>query len=201
MLVHGMQHLRRGWRKHGIGTQIGPRTAELQREPKSATDRVLNHVAFHLERVGGAPFDDDPTFGPELKSKLVGFQQLEALRARQGWAVRVVVSAGNISRFQSIEGMVRGIEGPNVEIHAYDNTLPMAIAPLSIARRVVLMVHDHRRWERPGAALLIRSRAATEWADNYFSGLIADAPFRLRSPAGVDEDGLARFQQALADQS
>jgi len=176
-------------------------SAELEREPASAADRTINHAAFHLERSGLIPFESDPLFGPELKSKLTRFHQLEALRAGQGWAVQLVVSAGSIQRFTSIERMVQSIEGPNVEIHAYDRTVPLVIAPLVIARRVLLMVHDHRRWERPGAALLIRSRAAAAWADNYFSELIADAPFRLRSPAGVDDNGLAKYKQALANRS
>jgi len=176
-------------------------SAELEREPGSAADRTISHTAFHLERSGLIPFENDPLFGPELKSKLTRFHQLEALRASQGWAVRMVVSAGSIQRFTSIERMVQRIDGPNVEIHAYDRTMPLVVAPLVIARRVVLMVHDHRRWERPGAALLIRSRAAAEWADNYFSELIADAPFRLRSPAAVDSDGLAQYERALANRA
>jgi len=173
-------------------------SAELRREPNSPADRVINHAAFHLERSGLIPFETDPLFGHELRSKLTGFHEIEALRASQGWTVRLVVSAGSIRRFASIDRMVRNIEGPNVEIHAYDRTVPMVMAPLTIAHRVVFMVHDHRRWERPGAALLIRSRSAAEWADNYFSELIADAPFRLRSPAGIDDAGLAGYEQALA---
>jgi len=176
-------------------------SAELGRDTDSPADRVINHAALHLERSGLIPFESDPLFGPELKAKLTGLHEVEALRASQGWTIRMVVSAGSIQRFESIERMVRRIEGPNVEIHAYDRTVPLVMAPLTVARQVVFMVHDHRRWERPGAALLIRSRAAAAWADNYFSELIADAPFRLRDPAGVDEDGLAEYERALANRS
>ncbi len=198
------------------GSSPGPRTAgleiltepaavfdvtsdEISREPDSPADRIINHAAFHIERSGLIPFESDPLFGPELRSKLMRLHELEAMRASQGWTVRMVVSAGSIKRFASILRMVQKIDGPNVEIHAYDETVPLVIAPLSVARRIVLMVHDHRRWERPGAALLIRSRSAAAWADNYFSELIADAPFRLRSPAGIDEAGLADYEQALSD--
>jgi len=172
-------------------------SAEMSREPNSPADRVINHTAFHIEQSGLVPFESDPLFGPELKSKLMKVHELQALRASQGWTIRIVVSAGSVERFAPIEKMAQRIDGPNVEIHAYGDTVPMVIAPLTVANQVVFMVHDHRRWERPGAAMLIRSRAAAAWADNYFSELIADAPFRLRSPAGIDNAGLAKYEQAL----
>ncbi len=172
-------------------------TAELLIEPESANDQVINHAALHIDRNGHDPLENDSLFGTGLAAKLRTFREAEIQRAGQGWTIRAVVSAGRIERLGSIAAMVTALDGPNVEIFAYPHSLPLVVAPLVVANRTVLMFHDHRRWERPGAAMLIRSRAAAAWANHYFTELTADAPFRLRSPSGVDEAELDRYRAAL----
>lgn len=179
------------------GTVLDASTAELLAEPESANDRVIDHTALHIDRIGRDPIENDSLFGADLAAKLRAFRTAETRRAEQGWTIRAVVSAGKTERLASITAMVTALDGPNVEIFAYPHSLPLVIAPLVIANRTVLMTHDHRRWERPGAALLIRSRAAATWAGHYFSELIADAPFRLRNPSGVDRAELDRYRRAL----
>jgi len=172
-------------------------TAEILIDPDDPVDRIINHCSMHIDTGGRDPSDSDSMFGSELIAKFTGFRRAEAQRAAEGWTVRLVVSAGNVERLASITSAVFSLDGPNVEIHAYPHSLPLVVAPLVVANRTVFMTRDHRRWERPGAAMLLRSRAAAEWANTYFADLVADAPFTLRRPSGVDEAELARFEGAL----
>ena len=179
------------------GSLFDAATAEMMIEPESLSDRDIKHCALHMDHHGRDPLLHDPTFSVEIAEKMVAFRSMLVKRAAEGWTVRLVVSAGNIDRLESMTQMVESIDGPNVEIFAYPYSLPLVVSPLVIANRSVLMVHDHRRWERPGAAMLIRSRSAAEWANNYCFELIADAPFRLRNPSGIDHSEFDRFARTL----
>lgn len=176
-------------------------TAELQIEPTSARDKVIKYAALHMDRHGRDPLDHDPTFAAELTTKVKEFRSALVRRSQEGWTTNVVVSAHNLDRLESITEMVDSIDGPNVEIFAYPYSLPLVMSTLIISNRSLLVSHDHRRWERPGAGMLIRSRSAAAWADNYFSELVADAPFRLRTPSGINRAELDRFAQTLTNTS
>jgi len=173
-------------------------TAEILTEPDNPSDRTISHCGFHLELDGRDPLDTNDPFDAGLAAQMGAFRAAAAGRAGDGWAFRSVVSAGRIERLDSIRRLVQGVDGPNVEIYAYAHSLPLVVGPLVVANRVVFMTHDHRRWERPGSAMLVRSRSAADWANRYHSDLIADAPFRLRRPSGIDHDGMRRFEEALA---
>lgn len=170
----------------------------LSQDPAEETDRVIRHVAFHIERNGRDPATQDPLFeSTNAQQELLRFREAETARAREGWRIEVVISAGRPERLESINNMVHGIDGPNVDMYAYPYSLPLVIAPLVVANRDVILSYDHRRWERPGAAITLRSRRIVDWANHHFAQLIADAPYHLRSPTGVNETELDRYQETL----
>ncbi len=172
-------------------------TVDILVDPPIATDRVIRLAAFHLEQVGTDALTTDRLFAGEPAERLVALRESITERAQQGWDVKVVISAGNSERLASINGMVRAIDGPEVEIFAYPFRVPLVIAPLIIANRTVIFTYDHRRWELPGSAMIVRSRTAADWASRYFDELISDAPFQLRRPSGIDQSELDRFAQAM----
>ncbi len=169
----------------------------LRKEPVRAADRVYRHVAFHLDRNGDDPIESDLHYQRTAGPHMLAFRSAMVERAAQGWDVRVVVSAGNPARYESIAALVESVDGPAVEVFAYPMRLPLVVAPVMIANRDVILTHDHRRYERPGAAMMMRSSAVARWAGRYVDALAADAPFRLRDPAGIDRQGLSDFRDTL----
>ncbi|MFV1992162.1 MAG: hypothetical protein ACC652_15625, partial [Acidimicrobiales bacterium] len=168
------------------------RSATLD-EPVARVNRVLRLVDFHIDRhsvdpVGGTPLFDEQTRGASL-----AFRDSVIERAAQGWGIQIVLSASTTKRLTTVKAIVDDIEGPNVEIFGYPQALPLVLAPVVVANRDVLIVFDHRRWERPGSAVVMRSRDVVAWANRYFDELIADAPYRLRTPAGIEIDEFAYF--------
>ncbi len=176
-------------------------TAEILIDPPVPTDRTIRLTAFHLERVGTDPLTTDRHFAGDPAEQLVALRNSVTERAHQGWDVKVVVSTGTSRRLTSLNNLVQEIDGPEVEIFAYPFRLPLVIAPMVVANRTVVFTYDHRRWELPGSAMIVRSRTAADWANRYFDELISDAPFRLRRPSGIDQSELDRFAQALDQNS
>jgi len=174
-------------------------TEALRMPQPRLADRVYRHVAFHLDRRGTDPMEADLLFDEGARQATQVHRALMAQRAAEGWQMHVVLSAGNPSRLGSIAAMMETLEGPNVEIFAYPYRLPMVLAPVIIANQVVLLSHDHRRWERPDSAILIRSRTVADWASKFFVDLVADAPIRLRTPSGADQIEFNRLKRYLDD--
>lgn len=175
----------------------GTVTSLLADEPAAAQDRVYRHVAFHIDRQGTDPAEADPLFDEPARASVQAYRTAVSARAAAGWQVQFVLSAGNVSRLASIEQLVASVDGPDVEVFAYPTSLPLTMAPVVVANSTVVLAHDHRRFERPGSALVIRARSVADWATRYIADLVAEAPFRLRSPRGPDRDGLAAFAAAL----
>ncbi len=169
----------------------------LDEEPDSEHDRTYRHAALHLDRLGTDPVETDPLFDSAATAETLAYRESLAARAREGWEIRMVVSTGRLERIPSLLGMATSLDGPNVEVFAYPLELPLVLAPVVVANQFVLFAHDHRRWERPGSALSVRSRSIATWANRYFSDLIADAPFRLRGPSGLQHDEIERFETRL----
>lgn len=186
-----------------VGVQELASTAEvfaaaadvIDEEPEDPRDRVIRFAAFHRDQRGVDPATDDPHIDDDSRRAIERFRSSMSERATQGWLVQMVVSTGNPVRLRSVCNVVEQLDGPQVEIVAYPHRLPLSISPLVIANRTVMFGRDHRRFERPGSALLIRSRPIAGWATQFIADLIADAEFKLRTPAGLDRRELDRYCQ------
>jgi transcriptional regulator with XRE-family HTH domain len=169
----------------------------LTEEPVAIENQILRLTGFHIDRYGVDPVGGSPHFDEAALAASLAFRAAVEERAKQGWRIQLVLSASSPERAASVRKIVDEIDGPNVEIFGFPLTLPLVMAPVVFANRDVLIVYDHRRWERPGSAIALRSLAVVAWANHYFAELIADAPYRLRSPAGVENDEFARFQKHI----
>ena len=187
------------WTSSRIRASILQATADaLRQEPVLGDDRVYRHIAFHLDRNGVDPTVADPHFQRTVGPHMAAFRSAMIERASEGWDVKVVVSAGNRARYESDRPRWSSRStGRRWRSSPTPMRLPLVLAPVMIANRDVIVTHDHRRYERPGAALLMRSGRVARWAGRYVDSLAADAPFRLRDPSGVDAAGLAAFRDTL----
>ena len=187
-----------------VGATVHPTTADVYRavtrslrSDPGASNEVSLHVAFHLDHRGTDAVEDDPHLDSDTSTQILEFRTAMQERAVQGWKMRTVVVANNALRYNTIENMVQSLDGPDVEIRAYAMSIPLAVAPLIIANRDVFLAYDHRRWERPGSALELRSSPIVGWATSYFDQLFLDASYTLRNIHGPVASELDRFQRAL----
>ncbi len=169
----------------------------LRTEPDAPENRVCKLTALHLDRRGTDAVDLDPHMSPEMGRQVMDFRDAMAQRARDGWTIQNVVVTTNPARLAGVEAMIHGLDGPEVEIRAYPMTVPLVLSPLIVGNRDVFLAYDHQRFERPKAALHLRSAAMVTWATGYFDQLFHHAPFTLRSVHGPEPDGIQAFRDAL----
>ena len=169
----------------------------LRADPGPPENRVCKLTALHLDRRGTDAVELDPHMSPEMGEQVMAFRDAMADRARDGWTIQNVVVTTNPARLAGVEAMVNGLDGPDVEIRAYPMTVPLVLSPLIVGNRDVFLAYDHQRFERPKAALHLRSTAMVAWATGYFDQLFHHAPFTLRSVHGPEPDGFRAFRDAL----
>ncbi len=169
-------------------------TSALLAEPVAPQNRVCCMTAFHLDRRGLDTVTLDPDLDQPTRDRIMGWREALIQRAAEGWKIRVVVSSSNLDRLETIRGMVELVDGANVEIRAYDRSTPMTMTVLVVANRHVLIAYDHRRWERPDAAVLLTSRSVVDWGNHYFDQVFHDAPYQLRSVEGPRWDEFERLR-------
>ncbi len=170
--------------------------AALEQNPPKREDRVLLHTIFHLDQEAAG---SDQAVRSEVGESLERMQGLMVQRAAEGWKVRIVLSVGKLARFENLrDGMLRVVNGPNVEVRAYPISLPLMIYPMIVGRRDVLLAFDDRRISRPASALALRSPSIVTWATEYFDTLFLDAPYVLRTVRGIDSDAVTLFESKLS---
>lgn len=169
----------------------------LEAEPSTVADRTCHLAGLHLDYRGTDAVGDDPHMDDESVEAVVRFRSAMGRRAAEGWRIRSVQSAGNPSRIDGLRSLVESVEGPDIEIRAYPTSVPLVLSPLVIGNREVFLAYDHRRWERPHSALLLRSVPVVQWANGYFEQLFHDAPIVLRSVHGPRPEGFAELSAAL----
>lgn len=180
------------------GADVHRAAAEALREdPGSPENRVCKLTALHLDRRGTDAVDLDPHMSPEMGQQVIAFRDAMSERARQGWTIQNVVVTNNPVRLAGLEAMIHGLDGPDVEIRGYPMAVPLVLSPLIVGNRDVFLAYDHQRFERPKAALHLRSAALVSWATSYFDQLFDQAPFTLRSVHGPEPDGMRAFRDAL----
>lgn len=176
-------------------------TRSILRDPGAPEDRVCLHVGFHLDRRGVDAVVSDPLLSDEEAEVIKAFRSAMVRRARDGWKIRSVVAMSSEMRLSAVERMVGLLDGPDVEIRAYVAALPLSLAPLIVGNRDVMLAYDHRRWEKPEKAVVLRAKSVVDWASRYFEALFLDAPYTLRDPHGVVVEELARYRRELEPSS
>lgn len=169
----------------------------LLADPGPPENRICKLTSLHLDRRGTDAVDLDPHMDAEMGQAVMTFREAMAKRAGQGWTIQNVVVTSNPTRLAMVEAMVHGLDGPEVEIRAYPMAVPLVLSPLIIGNRDVFLAYDHQRFERPKAALHLRSAAMVEWASGYFDQLFHHAPFVLRSLHGPEPDGIQALRDAI----
>ena len=173
--------------------------AALATEPDRADDRICYLTALHIDRRGVDSVIDDPHLDDDSSEQILTFRETMDARALEGWTMRVVVNASTSARVDVLEDVVYTMDGPDVEIRAYPLELPLVMAPMIVANRDVFIAYDHLRYERPHAAIQMRSLSVVNWATNYFDQLFDGAPFTLRNLHGPDESQLKTFRTLVGD--
>ncbi len=171
--------------------------AALRADPGSPENATCKLTSLHLDRRGVDAIDLDPHMTPDMSEQVLEFRQAMSERASQGWKIQNVVVTANPVRMAMLEGMIHGLDGPEVEIKAYPMAVPLVLSPLIIGNREVFLAYDHQRFERPKAALHLRSTAIVSWASGYFDQLFNNAPFTLRSNHGPEQDQIDAFRAAV----
>lgn len=170
---------------HETAADVHRSAAEaLLADPGPPANRVCMLTAMHLDRQGIDVIGRDPHVDEESGNQIVAFRNAMTRRATEGWKIQNVMVTSNLARLESLEYMVDQLDGPNVEIRVYPMSVPLVLAPLIVARREVFLAYDHRRWERPDAALGLRSATVVRWATDYFEKLFLDAPYTVRDVHG-----------------
>ena len=175
-----------------VGAAVHETAAEVHRsaaeallaDPGPPANRVCMLAAMHLDRQGVDAVSEDPHMDDDSGQQIMAFRAAMAQRAAEGWKIRNVVVTKNLARLQALEYMVDSLDGPDVEIKVYPMAVPLVLAPLIVANRDVFLAYDHRRWERPDAALGLRSASVVRWASDYFNKLFIDAPYIVRDVHG-----------------
>lgn len=183
---------------HDDGAAVHRAAAQaIRADPGSPQNRVCKLTSVHLDRRGIDAVDHDPHLDEETGAQILDFRSAMAERAAEGWKIQNVVVTDNPVRVASLEHMAASLDGPDVEIRAYPLSVPLVLSPLVIANREVFFAYDHRRFERPGSALNLRSAAVVRWASTYFDQLFLDAPFTLRDIQGPNPEGFAALRRQL----
>ncbi len=170
---------------HETAADVHRSAAEaLLADPGPPANRVCMLTAMHLDRQGIDVIGQDPHVDDESGKQIMAFRNAMTVRAAEGWKIQNVMVTSNLARLESLEYMVEQLDGPNVEIRVYPMSVPLVLAPLIVAKREVFLAYDHRRWERPDAALGLRSAAVVRWATDYFEKLFLDAPYTVRDVHG-----------------
>ncbi len=167
-------------------------------DPGPPENRVFKLASLHVERLGADALSSDPFVDDETKNQTERFRQAMAVRAGEGWHIRIVVATASAVRLHAIWQLVKAIDGPNVQIGAYPIALPHVLSALLIANRETILSIDSPRFERPESAVVLRSRPIMKWADTYYSQLHQDAPYTLRSVHGPSEKGLDALRRHIA---
>lgn len=172
-------------------------TASIRADPGPRQNHVLKMGSLTLDRRGTDSAVADPLMSEENSREILEFRRAMVERAAEGWRMRFVMVARNPVRLEMFRNVVDQVDGPDVEIRAYAASVPMSLSPLIVANRDVVLAYDHRRFERPDAGIILRSRPIVEWADHYFDQLYMDAPYVLRDLHGPSKSGFDDLRRAM----
>lgn len=159
--------------------------------------RSLRHAALHRLAPSTQAMAADAHMSEAERNAVVKFQARMVEMARSGWIIRSVVAADSLRRLDEVEVMLSALDGPNVHVRAYSGPLPPSLSMVVVGNDDVILGHDHPRWAKPANSVVFNSRALAGWATNYYDDLFDSAPYRLRSPRGVDEDQVRSLRHAL----
>jgi hypothetical protein len=114
------------------------------------------------------------------------------------WRFRQLVNATNVSRLENLLRKVIEKESPRLEVRAFAraDSLPM-VSPLVVANEHAFFGPQDDLYYRAGSALYVRDRTVAVWATRYFDSLWDAAPFRIRTPAGIEPGEIQRLRAEL----
>lgn len=171
--------------------------AQLIRAEYPGAAATLDLATLH--GADGRREGEEDSVSEGLKNALNEFD--DAIRCRicaeeSPWAMRTVTNIVTAARLDQFLARLDTFAGRRHQARAFVSRTPLsALAPLIIAKHVVVLGADDDRFHRAGSAIEFTDPAAVRWACDYYERLWNGATYKIRDGAGINAEEVRRLRE------